>query len=124
MRPILELEHIHPAIHAKLGGQHRYVNEVKAAVEANTVVVVGMKQNPVCKAACKLLTSKGVEFTYLEYGSYFSLWRERLAIKMWTGFATFPQIFVAGTFIGGHSDLKELFENGDDILKVMKSINV
>lgn len=114
MRPILATENVHPAIHAKLGGNAQYLKEVQAAINEHTVVVVGMKQNPVCKAACKLLTEKRVEFTYLEYGSYFSEWKPRLAIKMWSGFPTFPQIFVAGTLVGGHSDLKALFESGDD----------
>ncbi|WP_196159014.1 glutaredoxin domain-containing protein [Reinekea sp. G2M2-21] len=113
MRPILETEHIHPAIHDKLGGDQTLVNEVKKAIAEHPVVVVGMRQNPVVKAARKLLDEKGVAYEYLEYGSYFSMWRERLAIKMWTGLQTFPQIFVAGTLVGGHSDLKALFDSGD-----------
>lgn len=116
MRSILDTKNIHPAIHRKLGGNEVYLKEVQAAINDHTVVVVGMKQNPVCKAACKLLTEKGVEFKYLEYGSYLSQWKPRLAIKMWSGFPTFPQIFVAGTLVGGHSDLKALFESGEEPL--------
>jgi hypothetical protein len=37
-----------------------------------------------------------VAHTYLEYGSYFSKWKERLAIKLWSGWPTFPQVFVDG----------------------------
>ena len=32
----------------------------------------------------------GIDFYYLEYGSYFSQWHRRLALKMWTGWPTFP----------------------------------
>lgn len=116
MRPILDTANIHPAIHDKLGGDQTLVNEVKQAIADHPVVVVGMRQNPVVKAARKLLDEKGVAYEYLEYGSYFSMWRERLAIKMWSGMVTFPQIFVAGTLVGGHSDLKALIESGDDSL--------
>ena len=113
MRTILDNAHVHPAIQSKLGGDQTLVNEVKKAIAEHPVVVVGMRQNPVVKAARKLLDEKGIPYEYLEYGSYFSMWRERLAIKMWTGFVTFPQIFIAGTLVGGHSDLKALFESGD-----------
>ena len=33
--------------------------------------------------------------------------RERLAIKMWSGWPTYPQIFIKGTLVGGASDLKK-----------------
>jgi monothiol glutaredoxin len=35
-----------------------------------------------------------LDFIYLEYGSYTKGWRRRLALKMWTGWPTFPMIFV------------------------------
>lgn len=77
------------------------VDEVAAAVARDPVVVVGMAQNPHVKRARRALEAAGVAFTYLEYGSYFGAWRERLAIKMWSGWPTFPQVFVAGALIGG-----------------------
>ena len=54
-----------------------------------------------CERARQVLSDAGVEFTYLEYGSYFSRWKERLAIKLWSGWPTFPQVFVRGVLIGG-----------------------
>jgi len=117
MRPILEQNLIHPAIHAKLGGDQSLLNEVKDAISHNGVVVVGMKQNPVVKSTRKLLDEQQVDYLYLEYGSYLSKWRERLAIKMWSGFATFPQIFIDGVLIGGYTDLKALVDAGE--LKVL-----
>jgi glutaredoxin-related protein len=35
---------------------------------------------------------------------------------MWSGFQTFPQIFVAGTLIGGLADLKKLLAEDDNAL--------
>lgn len=83
------------------------VDEVAAAVAKDRIVVVGMAQNPFVKKARKQLEAEGVEFTYLEYGSYFSKWKERLALKIWAGFPTFPMVFVGGTLIGGNSELEK-----------------
>ena len=89
------------------------LNEVIEHVAQDDIVVVGMAWNSVVKKAHALLTSKGYTYTYLEYGSYISLWKERLSIKMWSGWPTFPQIFVKGVLIGGHDDMKVLMEKGE-----------
>lgn len=68
------------------------VDEVRAAVAEREVVVVGMKQNPHPKRVRKALDEAGVVYTYLEYGSYLSKWKPRLAIKLWSGWPTFPQV--------------------------------
>ncbi len=81
------------------------VKEVKEAVEGNKIVVVGMRQNPVVKKARNALGQAGLEFKYLEYGSYFEMWKPRLAIKLWSGWPTFPQVFIGGKLIGGHTEL-------------------
>ena len=113
-RPILDEAHVHPAIRDKLAGNHRdLVDEVQAAIAAHDVVVVGMKQNPHPKRARKLLTARGTKFHYLEYGSYLNTWRRRTALKMWTGWPTFPMIFVKGTLIGGADDLERLIASGE-----------
>jgi glutaredoxin-related protein len=77
------------------------VREVQEAVRRDAVVVVGMAQNAHVRRVRQALSEAGVEHRYLEYGSYFSKWRERLAIKLWSGWPTFPQVFVRGVLIGG-----------------------
>ena len=72
-----------------------------------------MKQNPFPKRARKALTAKGVPFHYLEYGSYFSTWRRRTALKMWTGWPTFPMVFVKGVLVGGAEDVQKLIDAGE-----------
>jgi glutaredoxin-related protein len=32
---------------------------------------------------------------------------------MWTGWSTFPMVFVKGILVGGSSDLKRLIESGE-----------
>ena len=86
--------------------------EVRSAVERDPVVVVGMAQNPHVKNVRKALTDAKIAFTYLEYGSYFSEWKKRLAIKLWSGWPTFPQVFVQGTLIGGEDLTKAAIADG------------
>lgn len=113
-RHILPEDQIHPAIRDKVATNHRdIVEEVQAAIAAHDVVVVGMAQNPYPRRARKALTARGVPFYYLEYGSYLGTWRRRTALKMWTGWPTFPMIFVKGVLIGGASDLERLLESGE-----------
>jgi monothiol glutaredoxin len=113
-RPILDEGRIHPSIREKVASNRvAIVKEVQEAVAANDVVVVGMAINPAPRKARKMLDAAGIPYTYLEYGSYFREWRRRTALKMWTGWQTFPMIWVKGTFIGGSSDLAKLIETGE-----------
>jgi monothiol glutaredoxin len=114
IRSVLDEAHIHPAIRETIAGHHAStVREVQTAVAANDVVVVGMTQNPFPKKARKLLDAAGIAHTYLEYGSYFSDWRRRNALKMWSGWPTFPMIFVKGVLVGGANDLERLLKSGE-----------
>jgi monothiol glutaredoxin len=114
MRPILEEQRIHPLVRDRIAGYRgSVVKEVQDAVAANPIVVVGMRQNPWPKRACRALDAAGLTYKYLEYGSYFGEWRKRLALKMWTGWPTFPMIFVKGTLIGGTQDLERLIASGE-----------
>ena len=113
-RPILDEAHIHPAIRDKVANNRMdYVREVQAAIAAHPVVVVGMRQNPQPRKARRALDAAGIAHHYLEYGSYLSEWRRRNALKMWTGWPTFPMVFVKGTLVGGADDLIKLIESGE-----------
>jgi glutaredoxin-related protein len=113
-RPILDEARIHPAIRDRVATNRAdIVREVQAAVAANALVVVGMAQNPAPRKARKLLDAAGIPYVYLTYGSYLGEWRRRNALKMWTGWPTFPMIFVRGVLIGGASDLEKLIESGE-----------
>lgn len=88
------------------------VKEVADAVATDDVVVVGMAQNPFVKRARKALDAAGIRFTYLEYGSYLGEWKRRLAIKMWSGWPTFPQVYVKGTLLGGATEVEKAIADG------------
>jgi glutaredoxin-related protein len=113
-RSILDEARIHPAIRDRIASNHAdIVAEVQAAIAAHSVVVVGMAMNPFPKKARRALAAAGVAHQYLEYGSYFGDWHRRNALKMWTGWPTFPMVFVKGTLIGGATDLQKLIDSGE-----------
>ena len=113
-RAILDETQIHPAARASIGGKHGdIVREVQAAIAAQQVVVVGMALNPFPRKARKILDVLGTPYQYLQYGSYLSQWHRRNALKMWSGWPTFPMVFVNGVLVGGASELQALVTSGE-----------
>lgn len=113
-RSVLDEPHIHPAIREQVANhQKTIVSEVQAALATHSVLVVGMGMNPMPKAARKALDAAHIPHHYLEYGNYFNNWRRRNALKMWSGWPTFPMVFVNGMLIGGASNLTQLIQSGE-----------
>jgi monothiol glutaredoxin len=112
-RPRLDEKSVAPAALSAMESFHpKVVRDVQESVRLDRVVVVGMAQNQHVANVRKALDAGGVAYTYLEYGSYFSKWRERLAIKLWSGWPTFPQVFMNGTLIGGEDLTKAALADG------------
>jgi glutaredoxin-related protein len=112
-RPRLEDRFVSPAAASAATRYHAdVIAEVQEAVARDAVVVVGMAQNPHVRRVRKALDAAGVTYTYLEYGSYLSKWRQRLAIKLWSGWPTFPQVFVRGVLLGGEDLTKAALADG------------
>jgi monothiol glutaredoxin len=112
-RSLLESSRRSPAVVEAMSKFHgETIGEIVAALAKDDVVVVGMSQNPHVKDVRKALDAAGIPFTYLEYGSYFSEWRRRLAIKMWSGWPTFPQVYVKGVLFGGADATKAAIADG------------
>ena len=113
-RPLLPPERLHPAIRARVATRRQeIVHEVEAACAAHPVVVVGMRGNPFVRKARRQLDTAGVPYHYLGYGSYLGDWRRRNALKMWSGWPTFPMVFVKGVLVGGAEDLARLIDSGE-----------
>ncbi len=113
-RPMLEESQLHPAIRDRVAGDHiDTVRQVQAALTQHPVVVVGMAQNPYPKRVRKALDAAGIRHHDIDYGSYFGGWRPRSALKMWTGWPTFPMVFVKGTLVGGADDVARLIASGE-----------
>jgi monothiol glutaredoxin len=108
MRKVLSSDKLHAAAQSAINTFHAdVVNEVENAVKSNEWVVVGMGQNPVVKKARRILDSKGTKYNYLSYGNYMSEWKKRLAIKLWSGWPTYPQVFHKGVLVGGATELEK-----------------
>jgi glutaredoxin-related protein len=113
-RPILDDERIHPAIRAEIADRHAdIVHNVQAAAGSNAVLVVGMDWNPHVARARRTLTDAGIQHHALSFGNHLTGWRRRNALKMWTGWPTFPMVFVKGTLVGGADDLARLVASGE-----------
>jgi glutaredoxin-related protein len=113
-RQILNEAHVHPAIRDLVSGHHLdTITEVQKAIAEHRVVVVGMAGNPVVTKAKDALREQKVDYSYLGYGSYFGQWRRRNSLKMWTGWPTFPMVFVDGMLVGGYKDLQALIDSGE-----------
>jgi monothiol glutaredoxin len=112
-RPLLPEDRITNAALRKMAAFHADVlAEVQKAVADSPVVVLGMAQNPHVKNVRNALDAAGIEYRYIGHGSYFSEWKKRLAIKLWSGWPTFPQVFVKGMLIGGEDLTKAAIEDG------------
>ena len=113
-RSVLAEEQLHPAIRDRVASAHAAtVHAVQAVAAMHPVLVVGMAGNPWCRRARRMLDGAGQAHHYLEYGSYLSAWQPRLALKMWTGWPTFPMVFVRGRLVGGAQDLGALMRSGE-----------
>lgn len=113
-RQVLDESRLHPAIRDRVANLNAdIVHNVQAAASSNPVLVVGMGGNPACRQVRRALDAAGVPHQYLEYGNYFGQWRRRNALKMWTGWPTFPMVFVKGMLVGGKDDLLRLVESGE-----------
>ena len=113
-RTTLEESRLHPAIRATVANLNAdIVHNVQAAASSNPVLVVGMAGNPHVRHARKTLAAAAIPFHYLEFGSYFGGWRRRNALKMWSGWPTFPMVFVKGTLIGGADQLEQMVSGGE-----------
>jgi monothiol glutaredoxin len=114
MRDIFPEAKVHPAIQEKIATYRQdQVALIKGLIAAHRLVVVGMSQNPFPKKARRFLDEKGIAYEYLGIGSYLSEWKPRMVLKMWTGWPTFPMIFLDGTLIGGFQDLERLEASGE-----------
>ncbi len=113
-RQTLDESRLHPAIRDTIANLYAdVVHNVQAAAHSNAVLVVGLMGNPHVGKARRALDGAGIAHQYLGFGSYLSQWRRRNALKMWTGWPTFPMVFVKGQLVGGSDDVRRLIDSGE-----------
>ncbi|MFK7930613.1 MAG: glutaredoxin [Myxococcota bacterium] len=99
---VYNVERFHPDV----------VQNVADAVQAHDVVVVGMGWNPFVAKARRFLDQAEIAHHDIDYGNYLSAWKQRLALKMWANWPTFPMVFVKGHLIGGATDTERALGDG------------
>ncbi len=113
-RGMQTLQNVHANALARQITNHKdFVDEVKAAIAANNVVVVGMGWNPSVGKVRRHLEGRNTPYHYIGHGNYITGWRRRLALKLWAGWPTYPMVFVNGALVGGGSDLIALDKAGE-----------
>ncbi len=106
MRKVLQNSQLSAVAQSAIVNFHpALVQQIENAIQKNNYVVVGMALNPHCSRACKALDQKQLKYEYIEVGGYLSKWKERLALKMWSGWPTYPIVFSKGQLLGGCNDL-------------------
>ncbi|MCX6130129.1 MAG: glutaredoxin [Proteobacteria bacterium] len=112
-RSILAPEAYSPAAIAAVQAFHaEIIKSITQTLAQEKLVVIGMSGNPFVKKIRKALDQAGIQYKYLEYGSYFSQWKQRLAIKLWSGWPTYPQVFLRGVLLGGATEALAALADG------------
>jgi len=60
----------------------------------------------------KAFDAASLAYTYLGYGSFLGQYCRRLPLKLWTGWTTFPMLFVKGVFVVGARHLDSRIRSG------------
>jgi glutaredoxin len=108
-------------VRAELGldavGVARAEAYVENAIAANAVVMFSLEWCEFCWAVRKLLARMGIAFESVDLDSAALQQRDlgtqiRAVLKARTGAPTIPQIWIAGTHVGGATDLFEAMRDG------------
>ena len=106
MRKVLQSSQLSAVAQSAIVNFHpALIEQVESAIQKKDYVIVGMAFNPHCSIACKALDKKNLQYEYIEIGGYLSKWKERLALKMWSGWPTYPMVFSKGQLVGGRAEL-------------------
>ncbi|KAJ3647259.1 hypothetical protein Zmor_024786 [Zophobas morio] len=95
---------------------------VKKLIESDFVVIFSKTFCPHCNVTKNIFEDIDQNFTAIELDRRKDCEEIQKVLKRITGARTVPRVFVNGVFIGGASDVKELYENGD-LLKYLNNYN-
>ncbi|WP_341790709.1 Grx4 family monothiol glutaredoxin [Rickettsia endosymbiont of Polydrusus tereticollis] len=101
---------------------NKHFEFIKNEINNNNVVLFmkGTKESPMCgfsATVVAILEKLNVEFRDINVLSDPEL---REALKIFSDWPTFPQLYIKGEFIGGSDIVKELYQNGELTTLLMK----
>ncbi|MGE0615581.1 MAG: glutaredoxin family protein [Bacteriovoracia bacterium] len=79
------------------------------------IFMKGSPNEPQCgfsSRACQILQASGVTADKLSHFDILSDQEMREAVKQYSEFFTYPQVYIKGQLVGGSDDLMELYESG------------
>ena len=113
-RPVLDESQFHPAIGAALALARAGGAEGAGGLLCSTRWWWwAWRRTRSRKRRARRWTPPACPTTTSSYGSYFSAVASAQALKMWTGWPTFPMVFVKGTLVGGAQDCSALIDSGE-----------
>jgi glutaredoxin-related protein len=82
------------------------LTSISVSVEKNTCVVITIENGPYTRQILEILKENGIEVQLIEIGTPFTKIKEREMVKIWSGWDSFPQIYLNGFLLGGYEELK------------------
>jgi glutaredoxin-related protein len=82
------------------------LTSISVSVEKNTCVVITIENGPYTRQILEILKDNGIEVQLIEIGTPFTKIKEREMVKIWSGWDSFPQIYLNGFLLGGYEELK------------------
>ncbi|XP_012252844.2 glutaredoxin-C4-like isoform X2 [Athalia rosae] len=91
---------------------------VKELIGSDTVVIFSKTYCPYCTMAKQVFDKLKQKYTAVELDNRDDADEIQAILGEITGAKTVPRVFVKGEFIGGGSDVKQLFESGELVKKL------
>ena len=99
---------------ARLSDFHQpLIEQLQQEIHSHDIVVVGLAYQPSTQRVIKELNKLDCLTQCIEISPWIGSSEKRLAIKIWSGWPSFPQIFVRGMLIGGELELGNFVASGD-----------
>ena len=93
--------------------QQPFVEELQCMINNFEIVVVGVQLNSKSRQVSTLLQASEHDFKELYLRPWLMDRRKKLAVMLWSGWPTFPQVFIRGMLIGGEQELRRAIQNGE-----------
>ncbi|XP_044252695.1 glutaredoxin-C4-like [Tribolium madens] len=90
-------------------GKSKFVQNL---IESDTVVIFSKSYCPYCQLTKEIFDEMDQKFTVIELDNRKDCEEIQEVLGQMTGARTVPRVFINGSFLGGASDIKKLYENG------------
>ena len=93
--------------------QQSFVEELQCMINNFDIVVIGVQLSSRNRQVSSLLQATNHTVKELYLRPWMMDKHKKLAVMLWSGWPTFPQIFIRGMLIGGEQELRRTIQNGE-----------